>query len=125
MSKKEHLKSGTPHKMKSYSSFDEWKKDQMKINEITAAVSDYIIALAPHLETTVKWGQGCFVKEGVPVIYIHTEPDHIQLGFYNGSALDDPNRYLEGSGKFVRHLKIISYEDIQTKNVDFYVNQVI
>lgn len=125
MNKKRSLRSDPPQRMKDYSSFSEWKEDQMQINELTGVVSEYIISFAPHLETTVKWGQGCFMKDDNPIIYIHTESDHIQLGFYSGSNLDDPNKYLEGKGKYVRHIKIILPEDIQNKNVAFFVEQVI
>jgi hypothetical protein len=31
---------------------------------------------------------------------------HVNLGFFNGSALPDPTRLLEGSGKFMRHVKL-------------------
>ena len=31
---------------------------------------------------------------------------HVNVGFFNGTALDDPTRLLEGSGKRMRHVKL-------------------
>lgn len=42
--------------------------------------------------------------------YIAVQPQHINLGFYQGASLSDPSRLLEGSGKNLRHVKI---HDIQ------------
>ena len=71
---------------------------------------------------TVKWGQGCWVSGTIPKIFIHTEPDYVQFGFYNGSALKDPNKLLVGSGKYVRHIKVRALKDI---NVPVFTNLII
>jgi hypothetical protein len=34
---------------------------------------------APQLEEAVKWGNGCWVKGKVPVSYVYSAPDHVQL----------------------------------------------
>jgi len=112
-------------KMKAYASYSLWEKEESKTNKLTKIVSKYVHAVVPHLETSVKWGQGCFLKNGKPAMYIHTEPNHIQLGFYAGAKLKDPSKLLEGKGKYIRHLKIISKRDLQNKNVDYFINQVI
>lgn len=125
MVKNRQLKSSAPQKMKAYESFSEWEKEESKTNKLTKVVSKHVQTVGPHLETTVKWGQGCFLKNGKPVIYIHTESDHIQLGFYNGTALDDPDKHLHGKGKYVRHVKIVTKDDIHTKAVDGFLTQVI
>jgi len=111
--------------MKAYESFDAWEKEESTTNKLTMVVSKHVESVAPDLSKTVKWGQGCYLKESTPVIYIHTEADHIQLGFFNGSALKDPSKFLEGKGKYVRHVKIVSEEDIQDKHVDQFIKQVM
>ena len=47
-----------------------------------------------------------------PVAYVHCEHDHVQFGFFGGSALKDPKRLLKGQGKFVRHIKVVKRTDI-------------
>lgn len=106
-------KKTTSRKMKAYGSFAEWKQDQSARNQrLIGALQRLIKKTAPHLETTVKWGQGAWVAAGAPKVYIHAEPDHVQLGFYAGSSLRDPKGLLVGKGRFVRHVKVRSARDI-------------
>jgi len=102
--------------MKAYESFSEWKNDQLDKNQkLITALQRLIKKTAPHFTTTVKWGQGCWVNENKPRVYIHAEDDGVQLGFYNGSSLKDPQDLLEGQGKFVRFIRIHTSKDIDAK----------
>ncbi len=56
---------------------------------------------------------------------IFTRKNHISFEFGSGYKMEDPNNFLEGSGKFRRHLKIKSFSDIEDKTVDFFVKQVM
>jgi hypothetical protein len=38
--------------------------------------------------------------------YIAVQGSHINLGFYHGASLADPERLLEGTGKELRHVKL-------------------
>lgn len=38
--------------------------------------------------------------------YVNTFADHVNVGFYFGAVLEDPSGLLEGSGKFMRHVKV-------------------
>ena len=38
--------------------------------------------------------------------YVDAFTSHVNVGFYRGSELDDPNGLLEGSGKLMRHVKL-------------------
>ena len=46
------------------------------------------------------------------VFYISAFKDHINLGFFYGAGLDDPDALLAGSGKQMRHLKIRSSDSM-------------
>lgn len=50
--------------------------------------------------------------------------NHVSFEFSRGYQMDDPHQVLEGGGKFRRHLKIRSLQDIDDKQVDFFVQQV-
>jgi hypothetical protein len=52
---------------------------------------------------------GCPVAcvEDTPFAYVNTFKSHINVGFFHGVALEDPARLLEGSGKRMRHVKLI------------------
>src|SRR6516165_9770148 len=38
--------------------------------------------------------------------YVNVFTSHVNVGFFQGSALPDPARMLQGSGKFMRHVKL-------------------
>ena len=54
------------------------------------------------------------VHDGCPVAclgdapfgYVNVFASHVNVGFFHGSALADPARLLQGSGRFMRHAKL-------------------
>lgn len=42
----------------------------------------------------------------VPFAYVNVFRSHVNVGFFHGAALPDPARLLQGSGKFMRHVKL-------------------
>jgi len=42
----------------------------------------------------------------VPFCYVNAFTSHVNVGFFHGSALPDPDRLLQGAGKFMRHVKL-------------------
>lgn len=103
-------------KMKRYASFDEYLADQSARNRrIAQALRKLVKRVAPDLQETVKWGNGCWVKGSAPVSYVYSAPDYLQFGFFGGSALEDPLGLLEGKGKFVRHIKLHKTSDIDER----------
>jgi hypothetical protein len=41
--------------------------------------------------------------------YVNAFSEHVNVGFFFGSVLPDPSRLLEGSGRFMRHVKVRSH----------------
>ena len=41
-----------------------------------------------------------------PFAYVNVFRSHVNVGFFQGSALPDPARLLQGDGKFMRHVKL-------------------
>jgi hypothetical protein len=41
-----------------------------------------------------------------PFGYVNVFTAHVNVGFYQGSALPDPAHLLQGTGKFMRHVKL-------------------
>jgi hypothetical protein len=52
-----------------------------------------------------------------PFAYVHTFAAHANIGFFNGAALEDPRRLLEGTGKRMRHVKLKLGADIDAAAV--------
>src|SRR5581483_10200755 len=42
----------------------------------------------------------------VPFGYVNVFTAHVNVGFFQGAALPDPSRLLEGNGRFMRHVKL-------------------
>ena len=42
----------------------------------------------------------------VPFGYVNVFTAHVNVGFFQGASLADPARLLQGSGKFMRHVKL-------------------
>src|ERR1700760_4869121 len=40
----------------------------------------------------------------VPFAYVNVFRSHMNVGFFQGAALPDPDRLLEGNGRFMRHV---------------------
>jgi hypothetical protein len=112
--------------MKAYASYVDWKRDQTSAHKrLITALERIVEGVAPDWIRSVKWGQGCWIDGDAPKVYIHTGPDHVQLGFYRGSKLKDPQSLLAGSGKFVRHVKLRKAADVDAKALAALVRQVL
>jgi hypothetical protein len=38
--------------------------------------------------------------------YVNAFTNHVNVGFFRGAEIDDPDGLLEGTGKFMRHVKL-------------------
>lgn len=94
-------------RMKAYASFDAYLADQAPRNRtIIRALRKFVKRVAPRLEESVKWGNGCWVSANGSVSYVYSAPEYVQFGFFGGSALKDPKGLLQGEGQHVRHIKV-------------------
>ena len=41
-----------------------------------------------------------------PFAYVNVFTSHVNVGFFQGASLPDPARLLQGTGKFMRHVKL-------------------
>jgi len=57
------------------------------------------------------------------VVYVGVYAKHLNLGFYWGAQMDDPEGVLEGSGKQLRHIKIRSQADLGTPVIRHYLHR--
>lgn len=58
-------------------------------------------------------GQATACVGGAAFAYVAVYTSHVSVGFYVGSAMADPHRLLEGSGKFMRHVKLRSGAEVE------------
>jgi len=102
--------------MKAYASFDDYLADQSRRNQaVIRELRKFVKRAAPALQESVKWGNGCWLKGETPVAFAYSASDHVQFGFFVGAWLKDPKRLLQGSGQYVRHIKVRSSADIDAR----------
>lgn len=100
-------------KMKAYASFDDYLRDQSPRNQaIIRALRRFVRSTQPQLTESVKWSNGCWLAGTEPVAYVYADKPWVQFGFLTGSSLADPSGLLEGTGRYVRHVKVRTVGDI-------------
>jgi hypothetical protein len=94
---------------------DTWLKTKMEMQ--TTQHAGELGAIAHHwFEVMRKCGgevrellhDGCPVAclGDAPFGYVNVFTSHVNVGFFHGAALPDPARLLQGTGKFMRHVKL-------------------
>ncbi|MFG5379594.1 DUF1801 domain-containing protein [Yoonia sp. R2-816] len=78
------------------------EKDQRQLAMKLRAI---IIGQGANLREELKWNQPCFYGKSM-VCYIQKAKRHMTLGFGSGTELSDPEGFLQGSGKQMRHVKL-------------------
>ena len=46
--------------------------------------------------------------------YVNAFKAHVNVGFFRGAEIADPEHLLEGTGKFMRHVKLMPERDVDT-----------
>jgi hypothetical protein len=102
--------------MKAYPSFEAYLADQSRSHQaIVRKLRSFVRRTDPALVEAVKWGNGCWLNGKKPVAYVYCAPDHVQFGFMVGSMLKDPKKLLQGSGAYVRHVRLFAPSDLDAR----------
>ncbi len=84
---------------------------------------DIVFAHHPQTKERVMYGGIMFsLADDFGGIFVRKK--HISFEFTAGNELKDPDKFLEGTGKYRRHLKLSSQNDIEAKKVAYYVEQI-
>ncbi len=55
--------------------------------------------------------------------YVNAFRAHVNVGFFLGADLADPHRLLEGSGKFMRHVKLRPEVEVDAKALEALIRE--
>ena len=98
-------------------------KASPEMQSLAHAARSLLIEVMPDL-TEVPWGQQKIAGYGIgpkkmseQFCYIAPYKKHVNLGFYYGVDLDDPEELLEGAGKELRHIKLRSLDDLRQPEI--------
>ncbi len=102
-----------------------------EVRDLLEAVRDLVVALHPETvevprpgERSVAYGHGP-KKMSEAYVYLMPHAQHLNLGFYHGVELPDPDGLLEGSGKALRHVKVRSVDEAASPQIRRLVEDAI
>jgi hypothetical protein len=78
--------------------------------EVMTKLHALVKSTCPQAVESIKWSQPVFEYEGF-LCYIKAFGNHVNLGFWRGTELSDPESLLTGDGLKLRHVKISSASD--------------
>lgn len=84
-----------------------------------------VFDIFPNTDEKIMYGGIMFSLNSEDFGGLFVRKNHISFEFSKGFEMKDPNKFLEGNGKFRRHLKIRTKEDIKDKEVGFFVKQAL
>ena len=73
--------------------------------DVMRECGDDVQELLHDLQPTACVGEAAFG-------YVNAFTSHVNVGFFRGAQIDDPDGLLEGSGKFMRHVKLKLGQDV-------------
>ena len=107
------------------------KRFEPPIRELALDARELVLkVLAPSNESildvyTLALNYGFSERMKDQAVYIGVYNKHINLGFYWGAKMDDPEGVLLGDGKQLRHIRIESPADLGTPIVREYLGRAI
>ena len=64
-----------------------------------------------------------FLTDNRLICGIFVRKNHISIEFSMGNEIQDADGFLEGSGKYRRHIKLFELKDMKNKKVKYYFKQ--
>ena len=91
---------------------------------IVERVRSVFKAAAPTARETIKWAQPVYEDDG-PFAYIKAFPKAVNVGFWQGADLPDPEGAFEGDGDRMRHIKVRSVEDLDEDRLRAWTTEAV
>ena len=93
------------------------KDKNPELRKVVRALRSFVKRAVPRTRETVNsWGIPTFEAKD-PFCYCMVGKNHLTFGFHYGTALEDPEGLLEGTGKNIRHVKLRKVEDLDQKGL--------
>ncbi len=102
---------------------DDLQQQDVEKHAIISQLRELVIKLHPNVQEKIMYG-GIMFQMPEPRGGVFASKNHISFEFSEGYKMSDPRKLLEGSGKLRRHLKIVSIEDIQNLEAEYFIRQM-
>ncbi|HEY4221236.1 MAG TPA: DUF1801 domain-containing protein [Myxococcota bacterium] len=98
--------SAAPHDPAVDAWLEERQRAQPELGALARAWCAHLRACGDDVCELMHDGQATACVGDAPFAYVGVFSAHVNVGFFHGASLADPARVLEGSGKFMRHVKL-------------------
>jgi hypothetical protein len=93
-------------------------------SETVTSLRRIVDRAAPAASSTIKWAQPVWESDG-PFAYIKAFERSVNIGFWRGAELEDPDGILVGEGERMKHLTLREGEVIPADELTAFVRQAI
>lgn len=93
--------------------------------EILSFLRKIVFGQGANISEKMMYGGIIFSFKGEDFGGVFAYKKHVSMEFSQGYKFDDPQKLLEGSGKFRRHLKFLAKEEVAEKNVRYFIEQAL
>ena len=97
---------------------DDWRRETLE------SVREAIRSAAPAAQESVKWAQPVYESNG-PFAYFRSFANAVNVGFWRGAQLDDPDGRLDGGGDRMRHMTIREGQPVERELIETWVRQAL
>ena len=102
---------------------DRYNTKSKKLSRVARAIRALVKENVAGCEEYVNpWKIPSFDLNG-PLCFYMVAKEHVVFGFMRGAILRDPARLLEGTGKYLRHVKLRTPADVRRPQVQALVKQ--
>ena len=89
-----------------------WDEHQDSLGAMARRWFEAIRHCGDDVREVLHDGQPTACVGGAAFAYVDAFTSHVNVGFFQGAELPDPQRMLEGAGKFMRHVKLRPVEEV-------------
>lgn len=91
---------------------------------ILEEIRQLIFSTVPNATEQFKWKRPVYALEK-DFCYVKTTKKHVTFGFFEADKIQTNQHLLEGTGKQMRHLKILRKEDLADYQISKMIEEVI
>ena len=89
-----------------------WDEHQGPLGTMARRWFDAMRRCGDDVREVLHDGQPTACVGGAAFAYVDAFTSHVNVGFFHGDELPDPQGLLEGTGKFMRHVKLKPGEEV-------------
>ena len=102
---------------------DEWMKNHPgELGNIAERWFEVMRECGSDVREVIHDGHPTACVDDAGFAYVNTFKAHVNVGFFRGAQIDDPNGLLEGTGKLMRHVKLRPGAAINVRALEWLID---